>query len=246
MKRLIVFCMLGLLVLMPSARAATVEEAIAYVQRQWAGIIVQTPENVTPPAHTVTMDDAIADLQHQWAVIKYQTPDKVEQHNDIAAIAEQAAQVSGDNPGKAEPLVWQAIILSTKADINGGLGALGDDERARDLLLKAEKINPRALNGLIYTSLGSLYYKVPGWPIGFGDDDQAKQYFEKALAINPDGIDSNFAYGEFLYEMGDYNKAKSTLEHGLNAQLHPGIGLADKARREETRELLEKVNQKLL
>jgi len=245
MKRLVVFCVFGFLSWIPSARAATVEEAIAYVQRQFAPVIARQPDKETAPAHATTMDETLADLQHQWAIIKYQTPDKVQQHNDIAALAEQAAQVSEDNPGKAEPHIWQAIILSTKADINGGLGALGDDERARDLLLRAEKINPRALNGAIYTSLGSLYYKVPGWPIGFGDNDQAKQYFEKALAINPDGIDPNFAYGEFLYEMGNYDKAKSMLEHGLQTQLRSGAGLAEKGRREEAQELLQKVNQKL-
>jgi tetratricopeptide (TPR) repeat protein len=246
MKRLIVFCMFGLLALIPSARAATLEEAIDFVHQQLAAIKIQAPDKETPSAHAVTMDEAITDLKQQWAVIKYQTPDKRQQHNDIAALAEQAAQVSEDNPGKADPLVWQAIILGTKADVNGGLGGLGDDEKARDLLLQAEKIDPQALNGSIYTLLGSLYYKVPGWPIGFGDDDQAKQYFEKALAINPDGIEPNFFYGEFLYETGDYDKAKSTLEHGLNARLRSGAGLADKGRREETQELLQKVNQKLL
>src|SRR5580704_13503333 len=104
MKRLIVFCMFGLLALIPSARAATLEEAIDFVQQQLAVIKIQAPDKETPSAHAVTMDEAIADLKQQWAVIKYQTPDKRQQHNDIAALAEQAAQVSEDNPGKADPL----------------------------------------------------------------------------------------------------------------------------------------------
>jgi len=191
------------------------------------------------------MDEDIAHLQQQWALIKYQTPDKERQEQAIAALADQAAQVSQANPGKAEPLIWQAIIVSTKAGIDGGIGALGQCKQARDLLLQAEKINPQALNGSVYTSLGSLYYKVPGWPVGFGDNKQAKQYLEKALTMNPDGIDPNFFYGELLYEMGDYAKAKSTLEHGLNAAPRPGRELADKGRKEEIQELLQKVNKKL-
>ena len=198
-----------------------------------------------PSAHATTMNEAIANLQQQWAVIKYQTPDKNQQEKAIAVLEGQAAQVSQNNPGKAEPLIWQAIIVSTKAGIDGGLGALGECKEARDLLLSAEKINPQALNGSVYTSLGSLYYKVPGWPIGFGDNKQAKQYLEKSLAMNPDGIDPNFFYGELLYEMGDYAKAKSTLEHGLNAPSRLGRELADKGRREEIQGLLGKVNKKL-
>jgi len=43
------------------------------------------------------------------------------------------------------------------------------------------------LNGSVYNSLGSLYAKVPGWPLGFGDKKKAQAYFEKALAINRTG-----------------------------------------------------------
>ena len=198
-----------------------------------------------PSAYAATMEESIASLQQQWAIVKYQTPDKDRQEKEISLLADQAAQVSQGNPGKAEPLIWQAIIVSTKAGIVGGISALGDCKQARDLLLQAEKINPQALNGSVYTSLGSLYYKVPGWPVGFGDNKKAKEYLEKSLAMNPDGIDPNFFYGELLYEMGDYAKSKTTLEHGLNAAPRPGRELADKGRREEIQALLQKVNKKL-
>ena len=87
-------------------------------------------------------------------------------------------------PDRAEPKIWLAIALSTDAGINGGLSALGEVKEARRLLESAEKIDPAALDGSIYTSLGSLYYQVPGWPIGFGNDDKAEAYLKQALAIN--------------------------------------------------------------
>ena len=214
MKRLLILCTLGLMAWLPSANAAT-------------------------------MDEEIAELQKQWAVIKYQTPDKEKQKKAIAELADKAAVVTNENQGKAEAIIWEAIIVSTKAGIDSGLGALGNAKKARDLLLEAEKINPQALNGSVYTSLGSLYYKVPGWPIGFGNNDKARQYLEKALDLNPDGIDSNFFYGEFLYENGEYAKAKSVLEHGLSAPAREGRELADKGRKEEIQDLLTKVNKKL-
>ena len=36
-------------------------------------------------------------------------------------------------------------------------------------------IDPKALDGSAYASLGSLFYQVPGWPIGFGDDKKAAE-----------------------------------------------------------------------
>lgn len=206
----------------------------------------QTP--MTMPTMAIAqpspMDQAIAQLQQQWAVIKYQTPDEKRQEQSIDALAAQADSVVKQFPGKAEPLIWQGIIWATKAGIDGGLGALGDAKTARRALEEAEKINPAALSGSVYTSLGSLYYKVPGFPLGFGDNDKAKQYLEKALAMNPTGIDPNFFYGEFLFEQGEYARAEAVLKQGLQAAPRPGRELADKGRAEEIRDLLAKIQQK--
>ena len=198
-----------------------------------------------PVVRAATMDAVIAPLEHQWAVINFQMTDIDQQKKAIAVLVDQATQAVHDNPGKAEPMIWQAIIISTRAGIEGGFGALSEVEQARDILLEAEKINPQALSGSVYASLGSLYYKVPSWPIGFGDNKLARQYLEKGIAIAPDDIDTNFFYGEFLYETSDYAKAKTMLEHALNAPLRPGRDIADKGRREEIQEVLKKVNAKL-
>lgn len=193
---------------------------------------------------TSPMDMAVADLQKQWAIIKYQTPNEEKQEEAITALSKKAEGVVKQFPGKAEPLIWQGIILATEAGIEGGLFALGDAKSARNALEQAEKIDPSALNGSVYTSLGSLYYKVPGFPIGFGDNAKAKEYLEKALAMNPDGIDPNFFYGDFLYEQGEYAKSEQALNHALQAAPRAGRELADKGRTEEIRDVLTKIKQK--
>lgn len=190
------------------------------------------------------VDPVISKLQGEWAVIKYQTADEEAQEKAIDTLAKEADKTVQSMPGKAEPLIWKGIIYATKAGIDGGIGALGDAETARDALLAAEKIDPKSLNGSVYTSLGSLYYKVPGWPLGFGDDKKAKEYLEKALLMNPTGIDPNFFYGEYLYEQGEYDDAKKALERGLAAPARPGRELADKGRVEEIQELLQKIKKK--
>ncbi|MDE1902093.1 MAG: hypothetical protein KGI37_10695 [Alphaproteobacteria bacterium] len=184
-------------------------------------------------------------MEQKWAIIKYQTPDKDAQEKALITLAGQAAQTSKDYPGKAAPLIVQAIILCTKAGIEDDYGALDEIEEARDLLLQAEQINPRALNGSAASLLGWLYHKVPRWPIGFGDDRQAVKYFKIAMDLDPADIDTSFYYGNFLYEKGDYAQAKTVLERGLAAPINPATAVADKGRQDEIRNLLEKVNKKL-
>ena len=67
---------------------------------------------------------------------------------------------------------------------------------------------------------------------------------QKALAINPSGIDPNFFYGEYLLETKQPDKAVTYLERALQAPARPGRQIADTGRREEARVLLEKVKAK--
>ena len=76
---------------------------------------------------------------------------------------------------------------------------------------------------------------MPGWPIGFGDD--AKARLQKALAINPDGIDSNYFYGDFLYRKGETEGARQALTRAQGAAA-PQAPLADEGRRKEIESLL--------
>lgn len=188
-------------------------------------------------AHADELSDAIADLQHEWAHIKYEVAED-KQEAPFEALAAKAHQTSQKFAGKAEPLIWEAIIKSTWAGAKGGFGALGLMKEARDLLLAAEKIDPNALNGSIYTSLGSFYYMTPGWPIGFGDDDKAEEYLKKALAIAPNDMDANFFTGDFWLEQKKYKKAIPYLEKVLALPDVPDRPVYSKGRKAEAAEKL--------
>ena len=182
----------------------------------------------------------LLDIQHQWAHIKYQLPADA-QDDAFSKLETQAEAFANQYPQRAEPKVWDAIVLSTHAGVQGGLGALSKVRKARDLLLAAEKIQPYALEGSIYTSLGSLYYQVPGWPLGFGDDDKAAEYLHKALTANPTGIDANYFYGDFLYRQGHKAEALSALHKALQGPARPDRPVADQGRRHEIQALIDKI-----
>ena len=182
-------------------------------------------------------EELVRPLQQRWAEIKYATPEpkQAEQYHALAATAH---ALSAENPNSAAALVWEAIILSSEAGASGGLGALSKAREARRLLEESLKLDETALQGSAYTSLATLYAKVPRWPIGFGSRERAEELFQKALAINPDGIDPNFFYGEYLLDRGQPTEARRYLEAALEAPPRAGRALADEGRRREVEALL--------
>ena len=186
----------------------------------------------------------IGGVQHRWAQIRYQLPAD-ERVEALAVLAEEVGQVAASHPRDAEALIWQGIVLATLAGEKGGLGALGLAKDARASLEQALEMDPRALNGSAYTSLGSLYYQVPGWPIGFGNDKKARELLRQGLEIDPDGIDSNYFWGDFLLSEGEYEQAVAALQKALAAPPRPGREVADEGRRGEIREVLARAEQKL-
>ena len=190
-----------------------------------------------PLAALAGVDEDVRALQDQWAEIKYQRP-AAEQEQAFAELTKNADAVRGRYPGRAEPQIWYGIIAASYAGARGGLGALSLAKNAKKALEQALEADPKALDGSAYTSLGSLYYQVPGWPIGFGDDAKARELLQKALALNPDGLESNYFYADFLVRQGDRDGARRALDKALKAPPRPGRALADQGRRKEIEALL--------
>jgi len=186
------------------------------------------------------LEEGIAEIQKEWAQIRYERA-PAERERLYEALAGKASRLVQAQPNRSEPLIWEAIVLSSLAGEKGGLGALGLAKQAKALYEDAIRIDGNALDGSAYNSLGVLYYKVPGWPLGFGDKAKARELLQKALAINPAGIDPNYFYGEYLVETGQRADAVPYLERALSAPPRPGRQVADDGRRAEARQLLDRV-----
>ena len=189
------------------------------------------------------VEEDVSTLQKEWEKVKYQSPESSHEKG-FESLIKEANQLVAQNPNRAEILIWQGIVESSYAGAKGGLGALAHVKNAKKTFEKALEINPAALDGSAYTSLGSLYYQVPGWPIGFGDDKKAAEYLKKGLSTNPDGIDPNYFYADYLFRSGDYSGAEKSLRKALQAPAINGRKVADDGRRKEINQLLEKVAEK--
>jgi tetratricopeptide (TPR) repeat protein len=187
-------------------------------------------------ATDIAVADALSDrltaLRHAWAKVYYNTPD-AQQVGAYPPLVTDAQAIAAANPDRAEPLIWEAIILSCYAKAKGGLGALDLAEQARTAALAAARMDDKALDAGAYTALGVLYYKVPGWPIGFGNNTRAQQYLDRARAIAPDAADVNYFTGDFLLDQGEKEKARAFLEKALHAAPRPGREDEDAGRKVE-------------
>ena len=197
---------------------------------------------LTGPLLAATPEELIRPIQEQWAEIKYRQPAK-QQADLYQSLALQAHKLAEAHPNMAEALIWEGIVVSSEAGARGGLGALSLAKKARKLLEESLKVDEKALSGSAYTSLATLYAKVPGWPLGFGDEKRAETYFRKSLAINPSGIDANFFYAEYLAEQDRFDEARKHLETALAAAARPGRELADHGRRQEINALLNEIDK---
>ena len=192
-------------------------------------------------------DDFDADLKavrDAWAIANYKTP-KDQQLAAFERLMVQSAAFAKKYPGRPEALIWDGIVLSTYAGVKGGIGALAPAKLSRARFEAALTIDDKAMDGSAYTSLGTLYHKLPGLPIAFGSDKKARMYLEKALQISPDAIDPNYFYGEFLYDEGEYAQALEHLQRALKAPPRPGREIADEGRHQEIRALIAKTQKEM-
>jgi tetratricopeptide (TPR) repeat protein len=183
-------------------------------------------------------------VQARWAEIQYQLPE-AQRAAALEKLAADSAAFTREQPQAAEAWIWHGIVTSSWAGAQGGLGALGKAKDAKRYLEQAIALDPTALQGSAYTSLGTLYDQVPGWPIGFGDEKKADELLRRALQINPDGIDSLYFWGDHLMRQGRHAEARAALEKAKQAPPRPGRELADRGRQGEIDRRLREVNEKL-
>ncbi|QWY75463.1 MAG: tetratricopeptide repeat protein [Ferrovum myxofaciens] len=182
------------------------------------------------------LQNDLTHLSDQWTYGSYQLPP--DQRDDFfASLQPKAHQLVMAYPGHAEPLIWEGIITATHAKYQNPFSALSSARQARDLLLQAISLDPKAMDGSALITLGALYFRVP--KLGsFGDTDKAKQYLNQALTLDPDNIDANYFYGKFLLEQGDHQAALSYLKKAAALPPRPQSLTADRFRHDEVVQLL--------
>lgn len=188
--------------------------------------------------------DTLLDVQQDWAHVNYDLTGD-DQEKAFNTLLEKAEAWVKSQPDSAEAHIWLGIVQSSFAGAKGGLGALSLAKKAKKNFEQALRLDENALNGSAMVSLGVLYHKVPGWPLGFGDDEKAKELILAGLKQSPDGIDSNYFAAEYFYDNKQYAKALEHLQVAQTAAPRADRPLADKGRQLEIATLKQRVEAKL-
>lgn len=179
----------------------------------------------------------IRHLQQRWAEVNYQLQGKT-RLAAFSQLIDDAQSVAQDNPSSAQIWIWNGIIQSSYAGARGRFLGRAPARHARVALEQALELDPYAMDGIAYAYLGDLYGRTLPWPLSFGDDQEAETLFRQALEINPDGIDTNYLYGNFLVKEKRYDEARHYLLQAQHAPARQGRILADNGRQEEIRTAL--------
>jgi tetratricopeptide (TPR) repeat protein len=205
--------------------------------------------SVVQAAENLVLSAEIKLLSRDWEHVKLQIDNRDEQEKQMAVLAQHAADIAQRYQGSPEATIWVGIITSEQASMaseNGSpIKALVLAKRARDILEKVEKIDPVTLDAAAPTSLGVLYYRVPEFPLGFGDKSKARHYLQEAITNAPNGLDANYFYGDFLYEQHEYTEAIKVLKRALTLPVLAKRSIWDRSRRMVIQELLAKMQSNI-
>lgn len=167
-----------------------------------------------------SLKDSLKSIELEWAKIYYEQP-KQKQQAGYAVLLDKLEALIKDHPNDADVIYWQGLIKASNAAHQNPVEALKAIHEVRDLLNKVITMNPKVMNGAAYIVLGTLYDKAPHWPIAFGDDAIAKKMLETALQINPNGVASNYFYGEFLLDHDEQQSAENYFKKVLSVPVRP-------------------------
>lgn len=190
------------------------------------------------PLTAIAYEGELFSLKNRWEHTVTEMPTN-QRESTLRSLASEAEQLASQNPNEADVLIWQGIVLASYARERGGLGALGTAGDARDVLERAIEIDPQGGNGSAYVTLGALYDRAPGRPLGFGNSNTAERMFQRALEIRPDGIDVNYYYAAFLKEEGNTQVAREHAQRAVNGTARENRLLSDEALRRDAETLLQ-------
>lgn len=187
----------------------------------------------------------IAGFKQAWSSIKYPANNisKSEQIKQLEGLVAQLDQYARQKPNDAATLLWQGTLRSTLASLKGGLGALSLAKEAKQFLEKSLAVDPTVEHGYAHVILGALFQKVPGKPLGFGSKEIARHHFLTALQMDPNGLESNFFFGEYLIQMGDHASAKGYLEKAARSAVDQQFMVFEQGRRDEVQKALKQISR---
>lgn len=188
--------------------------------------------------HAERLPVTVKELRLELEVINFDL-EKDAKLNRLATLVAHTEELAKENNNDPGILLMAGVYNAQYAGAIGGIGALKYAKAARGYLESSVKLDPTIYSASAYSVLGTLYLRVPRWPIGYGSKKKADENYKMALEIAPNDIDLNFTYARYLYQKKKYAESKIYLQQAKVAPPRPLLPRAD-------RELHRKIDQALI
>jgi len=192
-----------------------------------------------------SLEFEINQIESEWATIYY-TKDSLEQSASYPKLLIKLSNTAKQYPNAFELKIWQAIIIATNAAYESPFTALESIKKSKKILESSISTKPNALQGAAFITLGTLYYLSPGWPISFGNEDKAEQLLKTGLKLNPNSIDSNYFYADYLLTTNRQQEASKYFKIATNIPSRPAQKLADDSLKKEASLALIEAEKRIL
>ena len=192
------------------------------------------------------LPDSVEGLRSFLDIINFDLKDKKKLSALKRLINHTEALVKLDkNKDNAGLLMMAGFFNAQYAGAIGGFSALKYAKASRKHLRKSVELDPSFYESAAHVVLGSLYAQVPRWPIAYGSKRKAIFHYQAALTLAPNGIDSNFTYGQFLLSQKKYAEAKPYFEKAKLATPRPDRPKADTVLKQKADVFLAQIKQQL-
>jgi tetratricopeptide (TPR) repeat protein len=196
------------------------------------------------PAQAQAVDEALLDIENRWAIAMYEMSGS-EKAKALSKLLQDARAFAASHSKSPEAAAWHGIIARECTRARCRIGSKNLHKEARDALLKAEALDPYALDGRIYAYLGALYSQTSSLLGGFGSPVKGIGYLWRAIIVDPDGLDTNYLYAELLVGEKNLEEAHDVLVRASETPVRPGHLRADRGRQREILALLQEVEEQL-
>lgn len=168
----------------------------------WIRQLAQNIENPVVIAELARLECANAEVESE-------TSKRIKLYNDCIETADRAIAINAD---EVVALYWKAIAMGKLSEECGILNALRMTRPMEKLFLRVIELDETYDNAGGHKALGRMYFRLPGFPISFGNKKKALHHFEKALDLYPHDIIARAFYAEALYDMGKKQEALQLAE----------------------------------
>ena len=146
----------------------------------------------------------LARLECANADVEREKNKRIAFYNNCLETADKA--LAGDDD-EIVALYWKAVAMGKLSEEMGILNALRMTRPMEKLFLRVIALDEHYDNAGGHKALGRMYFRLPSFPISFGNKEKALFHLKRALELYPHDIIARAFYAEALYDMGKKQEA---------------------------------------